>query len=145
MWKKINLLLIVAILTIFLSNSIVAGVKTIQNFTLTDYNGKKHSLADYKESQAIVVMFIATQCPVSNAYNSRMAKLYDDYHSKDITFLGINSNKQESVEEIKKHSKENGFEFPVLKDNNNVIADKFQASFTPEIYEVCRFKCRLSG
>ena len=108
--------------------------RKVENFTLEDYNGVKHSLADFKSSKAIVLMFIATQCPVSNAYNERMAKLYEDYKSKGVAFVGINSNKQESVEEIKKHSKENNFAFPVLKDWNNVIADKLEASVTPEIY-----------
>ena len=79
-------------------------------------------------------MFIATQCPVSNAYNDRMAALYDDYQPKGLAFVGINSNKQESVEEIKEHSQKHNFEFPVLKDWNNAIADRFEANVTPEIY-----------
>lgn len=106
----------------------------ISDFTLTDYNGNKHSLSDFKDSTAIVVMFIATQCPVSNAYNERMAALYKDYQPKGFAFIGINSNKQESVDEIKEHSQDHKFAFPVLKDWNNVIADKFVASVTPEIY-----------
>lgn len=110
--------------------------ESIESFSLNDYNGKKVSLNDYKDSKAIVIMFIATQCPVSNAYNERYVSLYNDYAKKGITILGINSNKQESVEEIKDHSKEHGFQFPVLKDVNNVIADKFGADHTPEIYVV---------
>ena len=96
--------------------------KKVENFTLEDCNGVKHSLTDYAKSKVIVLMFIATQCPVSNAYNQRMVDLYNDYSKKGVSFIGINSNKQESVEEIKNHAKEHGFEFPVLKDWNNVIA-----------------------
>jgi peroxiredoxin len=108
--------------------------KKVENFTLEDYNGVKHSLTDYTKSKVIVVMFIATQCPVSNAYNERMVDLYNDYSKKGVSFVAINSNKQESVDEIKNHAKEHGFEFPILKDWNNVIADRLQASVTPEIY-----------
>ena len=106
----------------------------VPNFTLEDYTGKEHSLHDYLKHKGIVVMFIATQCPISNAYNERMADLYKSYTPKGIVFLGINSNKQESIEEITEHSKKHGFEFPVLKDWKNVIADKFDAMVTPEIY-----------
>jgi peroxiredoxin len=53
----------------------------IADFTLADYNGKKHSLSHYKESKAIVIIFIATECPVSNDYNSRMEK-FKDYKEK---------------------------------------------------------------
>jgi peroxiredoxin len=106
----------------------------IENFTLKDYNDKKHSLTDYKESKAIVIMFIATECPVSNDYNSRMEKLYNVYKEKGIAFLGINSNKAESVNRIKEHAADNSLTFPILKDEKNIIADKFEASVTPEIY-----------
>ena len=112
----------------------VGDVTSVENFSLKDVNGKTHSLTDYSKSKAIVVMFIATQCPVSNDYNSRMAKLYESYKDKNITFLGINSNKAESVNEIKSHAGKNNLGFPVLKDEKNIIADKFAASFTPEIY-----------
>jgi peroxiredoxin len=108
--------------------------KKVENFTLEDYSGVKHSLTDYGKSKAIVLMFIATQCPVSNAYNARMVDLYNDYSKKGVSFVAINSNKQESVEEIKNHAKEHGFQFPVLKDWKNVFADSLQASVTPEIY-----------
>jgi peroxiredoxin len=107
---------------------------TAENFTLKDFKGKSHELSDYQESKAIVLMFIATQCPVSNAYNSRMVELSEDYQSKNIAFIGINSNKQESIQEIAEHTEKNGFGFPVLKDDNNIIADQFKAQVTPEIF-----------
>lgn len=105
-----------------------------ENFTLKDYNGKEHSLSDFSKSKAIVVMFIATKCPVSNDYNSRMAEVYKEYKDKNISFVGINSNKKEPVDEMRSHAKENKLEFIILKDKDNIIADKFKASVTPEIY-----------
>ena len=130
------------ILSLLIVTSVLAGEKKpevkldekVPNFTLKDYTGKEHSLYDYLNHKAIVVMFIATQCPVSNNYNERMVKLYKDYSRTGIAFLAINSNKQESIEEITEHSKNHEFEFPVLKDWKNVIADKFDAMVTPEIY-----------
>jgi len=105
-----------------------------ENFTLTDYEGKVHSLSDYTESKAIVIMFIATKCPVSNDYNSRMEEIFNEYKDKEVSFLGINSNKSEHVSEIENHAKDNGLTFTILKDEKNIIADKFEASYTPEIY-----------
>ncbi len=108
----------------------------VENFSLNDYNGKKVQLSDFKDSKAVVLMFISTQCPVSNAYNERMAALYNDYKDKKIAVVGINSNKAETPEEIKEHAAEHSFGFPILKDVNNVIADKLEANHTPEIYIV---------
>ena len=76
---------------------------------------------DFAENKAIVILFIATQCPISNDYNKRMAKIYDDYKDKSVAFVGINSNKQEDVEEIKEHAEENGLNFTILKDWKNYL------------------------
>jgi peroxiredoxin len=104
------------------------------DFSLKDYQGKSHSLSDYKDSKAVVVIYVATRCPVSNAYNQRMADLYKAFKDKGFAFLGINSNKMESVEEIKEHAQKNGLSFPILKDVDNVVADRYEASVTPEVY-----------
>ena len=126
-------LLSVAILPSHDFNNSIPGDK-FESFTLADYEGNIHSLSDYAESKAIVIMFIATKCPVSNDYNSRMEKVFNDYKDKEVFFLGINSNKAEDVSEIENHAKNNGLTFTILKDEKNIIADKFDASFTPEIY-----------
>jgi len=114
----------------------VAAGDTVSDFTLTDVGGTQHRLSQYRDSTAAVVMFIATQCPVSNDYNTRMVELARTYQPKGFQFLGINSNKQESVQEIVEHSLRNNFPFPVLKDHRNVIADRFGATHTPEVYVI---------
>ena len=129
---------IVIILTSVMFFSLAISVigqdkKKYESFSLYDYNKKLHSFEDFANINGIVVLFVATQCPVSNAYNSRMAELYNQFKD-DFSFVGINSNKQEDIEEIKTHANENNLDFVILKDSNNVIADIFEASFTPEIY-----------
>ena len=127
----------VLIIFIFLYSGLVNNtndVEKVKNFTLKDYLGNEHSLNDYNDSKAIVIIFIATRCPVSNAYNTRMEKLFEDYKDENFSFIGINSNKTEDIEEIKEHAKENNLTFTILKDEGNVIADMFEASHTPEAF-----------
>jgi peroxiredoxin len=112
-----------------------AGTKAPE-FSLNDVDGHSHALADFLKNKLTVVMFIATQCPVSNAYNTRMVKLDDDFGSRGVAFVGINSNKQEAIDEIRQHSKTNGFKFTVLKDPGNVVADTYGAQVTPEVYVI---------
>ena len=109
---------------------------TVASFSLPSYDGTAHALDQYRDSTAVVVMFIATRCPVSNDYNGRMARLANAYQPRGFQFLGINSNKQEPVEEIAEHAGENSFPFPVLKDERNVVADRFGATRTPEVYVI---------
>ena len=68
--------------------------KKLENFALEDVNGVKHTLTDYTKYKAVVLMFISTQCPVSNGYNTRMATLQNDYRTRASYFLGSIQTKQ---------------------------------------------------
>jgi peroxiredoxin len=104
------------------------------DFTLPDPSGKSHSLYDLKGKKAVAVIFVATKCPYSNAFNHIMAKLAQEYADKGVAFVGINANKSEPAEEVAQHASANGLGFLVLKDPNNVIADRLGASVTPEVF-----------
>lgn len=107
----------------------------IPNFQLPRAdNGKAESLYGDRKQKVTVVMFIATRCPVSNAYNERMRAIAQEYMAKGVRFVGINSNVIEPTQEVAEHAKQHGFPFPVLKDEGNKIADRFNAQFTPEIF-----------
>jgi len=107
---------------------------TIEDFTLTDVDNKERSLKSLAGKNGTVLLFIAVQCPVSNAYNDRMAKLAEDYKAKGIAVIGINSNVAEDAAAVKAHAEQNKLSFPILKDSGNKIADKLGASVTPEAY-----------
>ena len=106
----------------------------VADFKLPDADGREHTLASLKGSKGTVIIFIATKCPVSNAYNERMAKLAADYGAKGVNVVGINSNSTEPAAEVKSHAAEKGLTFAILKDPNNKIADRFNAQSTPEAY-----------
>jgi peroxiredoxin len=130
-WAALGLAMVLAATA---SASVAIGDK-LEPFKLKDAtSGKDVDLKEAGGSKANVLMFIATQCPVSNAYNERMAAVAKDYSDKGVSFFGINSNSTEPVDEIAAHARKHGFSFPVLKDSGNVQADFFGASHTPEIY-----------
>jgi peroxiredoxin len=103
-------------------------------FTLKDQTGKNLNLASLQGKKAVVLIFVSTECPVSNAYNDRMAALAKDYSGQAVAVVGINANKEETVQAIGEHASKHGFSFPVLKDEGNVQADHFGAQVTPEAY-----------
>ena len=107
------------------------------DFRLQTIDGKDFSLAEAAKShKAVVVMFIATKCPYSNAYNDRMRDLAAAYGKQGVLFVGINSNKTEPLAEVVAHAKEHGHVFPIMKDPDNKVADLYDARHTPEIYVV---------
>ena len=105
----------------------------IENFTLTDTNGKTRTLSEMKGKNGAVIIFVSAQCPVVKGYNDRMNQLTTDYKSRGITVIGVNSNATESLEWVKSHAAEN-FKFPVLIDKGGVLADKLGATVTPEAF-----------
>ncbi|MDQ3815258.1 MAG: redoxin domain-containing protein, partial [Armatimonadota bacterium] len=116
----------------------VAIDQPVAPFTLSNYDGTAVTVGDWgdKDNKATVVIFMSTRCPVSNGYNERMADLARTFSEKGVRFIGVNANKEESPEIIAEHAKQQGFSFPVLKDSDNAIADRFDAKVTPEAYVI---------
>ena len=146
---KKNLVLTLLAMTVLLGSALVAVSgrnvdgdipappaigSTIADFTLPDASGKEHSLTSLAGKNGSVLIFIAVQCPVSNAYNERMEKLAQDYKAKGINVIGINSNVAESADAVKAHAAEKHLSFMILKDAGNKVADRLGATVTPEAY-----------
>ena len=107
----------------------------VGEFTLTNLQGGP--VAYSPASGAItVVLFVSTVCPVSNEYGSRMIDLYSEFSPKGVKFLFVNSNRSEPPAEVEAHARRAGYMFPVYKDVDNVVADKFGAQYTPESFVI---------
>ncbi len=127
--------------TVFFALALAANAQglavgaTMENFSLSDTNGKTQSLADIKGKNGAVIIFVSSECPVVRGYNERMNQLTADYKAKGINVIGINSNSTETLTQIKTHA-EATYKFPVLLDKGNVLADKLGANVTPEVFYV---------
>jgi peroxiredoxin len=138
--NKLKIALCLAV-TLALAGAALAEAPAIgaaaPKFQLTTIDGKPFSLADAeKANKAVVLMFIATKCPYSNAYNDRLRQMAADYTKKGILFVGINSNNTEPEAEVKSHAQKNKWDFTIAKDPGNKVADLYDAKRTPEIYVV---------
>ncbi|HOJ59649.1 MAG TPA: redoxin domain-containing protein [bacterium] len=109
-------------------------------FELKDVNGKTHNLADLLGEKIIVLDFWNCQCPVSVGFESQLMGIAGKYEGKDVVFLAIDSNHNNSEELIKKYAEDKKLNYPVLKDVDNVIADRFGAERTPEVFVIGKDK-----
>lgn len=107
----------------------------VADFSLMQPDGSPAQFSRLK-GNVTLVMFISVQCPVSNAYDDRMNALYQDYESKGVKFVVINANRTEPAEAVQEHAREHNFQFTVYKDPNNVVANRFGATVTPETYVI---------
>lgn len=107
----------------------------VTDFNLADVKGNPVAYAALK-GDVTVVTFIATKCPISNDYNERMKAVYNDYAPKGVHFIFVNANSSEPAAEVAEHAEKNGFAFPVYKDPDNAVADRFGAQVTPESFVI---------
>src|SRR5262249_22711277 len=110
------------------------SARTVKPFTLQDQDGKPWSLADRKDSKAVVVLFMGTECPVNIQYLPALAGLHKDYSGKGVSFVAVNSNVHDTPARITAWATANKLPLPVLKDTGNVVADDFAARRTPEAF-----------
>ena len=106
----------------------------IEGFALDDYLGAVHSLSEWDEKRAIVVVFLGTECPLAKLYGQRLVEMAAKYEPLGVQFIGINSNRQDTLVEMAHYARVHNIEFPLLKDPDCRVADQFGATRTPEAY-----------
>lgn len=106
------------------------------DFTLTDLvGGTEITLSEVVADHCLtLVVWVGVECPYSNACNEDLVGLQRRYAEKGVALLALNSNESEAVDEVREHARSNGFTFPVMYDAGNVVADRFDAVFTPEVW-----------
>jgi peroxiredoxin len=106
----------------------------VADVATTDLSGKPHTLAEFKDKKAVVVVFVGTECPIANLYFPTLAEMQKRYANRGVQILAINSNDQDSLAEVVEHAKERNLPFPMLKDAGQQAADAFGARRTPEAF-----------
>ncbi|MEW6055739.1 MAG: redoxin domain-containing protein [Bdellovibrionota bacterium] len=85
---------------------------------------------------ATVVVFLSAKCPCSLGHENAVSSLHRKYSPQRIQFIGIHSNAREGLELATSHFSNSKLPFPVLRDQNTKLADKFGALKTPHVFVV---------
>jgi peroxiredoxin len=107
---------------------------TVSEFELPAVDGRTWSSDEAKDAKLLVVAFIGTECPLMQLYAPRLEKLAKDYGSRGVRFVAIDSNAQDTTEEVAAFVKKFDLTFPVLIDHGSRVADAFGAKRTPEVF-----------
>ena len=117
----------------FLDKKVVKIGETVPDFQLEDVSGKEHQLSDHRGS-IVMLHFWSATCPFVVRYDEELKKIAEDYKDRGVIVLGIDSNKSETLDQIKKVADERKVNYPVLIDSGNKIADQFGAITTPHVF-----------
>src|SRR5262245_11027309 len=106
----------------------------IADLILKDIHRRPRSFDGFKDKRAFVIVFLDTECPLANLYIPTLIDLYKQYADRGVQFLGINSNRQDTLIAVAAHAQERDVPFPILRDIEHKAADAFGAKRTPEAF-----------
>src|SRR5689334_21093394 len=67
------------------------------DFSLPAVDGKTYSLASFKDSKVLVVIFTCVHCPTAEIYEGRIKKIVSDYKDKGVAFAMIQPNNAKAL------------------------------------------------
>ena len=113
---------------------------TAPEFSLLNVvSGTATSLATFAGKQALLVMFICQHCPYVQHVKQELAKLGQDYASKNIGIVAISANDakkypDDAPGELKAMAVQEGFTFPLCYDESQAVAKAYTAACTPDFF-----------
>jgi peroxiredoxin len=110
------------------------------DFQLPDVvSGRTVTLADFRDKQGLLVMFICRHCPFVKHVESELARIGRDYAQKSLGIVAISSNAAEAYPEdspdsLREMACELGFNFPYCFDETQDVARAYDAACTPDFF-----------
>lgn len=98
----------------------------------TRADGTPDPLANLKGKRAVVLLFIARDCPISNAYAPEINRLCAQYAPQKIAFYMVYPDPDTTLADAQKHAREYGYASPVLLDPGHRLTRRAGATVTPE-------------
>ena len=126
--RAIALALILAIPS-FISG---CGKGTSSALTVFDLSGHRVDPFDAADAKAIVFIFVATECPISNRYAPEIRRLSEKFARSGVKFWLVYPDPDISPDAIRKHLKEFNLSPDAVRDPQHDLVKLSQVRVTPE-------------
>jgi peroxiredoxin len=101
-------------------------------------DGKRHSLADLKDKDVVVVVFTCNSCPIAVDYEDRIVAFAKKHAAPEgkvgLVAINVNTVAEDRLPEMTKRAQKKGFPFPYVYDETQQIARDYGANYTPEFF-----------
>jgi peroxiredoxin len=110
------------------------------DFQLPDVvSGKTVTPAEFRDKDALLVMFICRHCPFVKHVQTELARIGIDYARQSLGILAISSNDAQAFpddapDSLREMALELGFTFPYCFDETQSVARAYDAACTPDFY-----------
>lgn len=95
-------------------------------------DGRSHQPFTRREGKAVVVLFLGSVCPISNALAPEISRIFAEYCERGVAVYGTYPDPSLSAADARKHADSFGFRFPILLDPEQRLVRKAGATVTPE-------------
>lgn len=137
-----SLKFILLIFAFVIINTAFAPQKQLVNdFSLMNIDGKKVSLANYKNAKGFIIVFTCNHCPFAKLYPPRLNELNNRYEPLGVPLIAISSTDTMMYEEdtypnMFTKARNEKFNFPYLFDEMQTVAKNFKAQKTPHAFVI---------
>jgi thiol-disulfide isomerase/thioredoxin len=97
----------------------------------TDLVSKSFDPFRAARGKVVVLLFVRTDCPISNRYAPTIQQLSAQNRDKAAFFL-VYPSKKETADSIRKHEREFGYTLAALRDPQHILVKQSHAQITPE-------------
>jgi peroxiredoxin len=102
---------------------------------LPGVDGKKHSLADLKDKDVVVVVFTCCSCPAAEDYEDRISAFARKHADKvAVVAISVNTGDEDGMDQMKERAEKKKYPFPYLHDESQKIGRAYGAEYTPEFF-----------
>ncbi len=118
---------------LFLSLGVLAISGPAQNTNkgVADLNGRAVDPIRRTDGKVVVLLFVRTDCPVSNRYAPAIQEMSARYRTRTAFYL-VYPIKSETAEQIRKHLSDFGYHLAALRDPELALVQRSQVHITPE-------------
>ena len=117
------------------NNVLAIGDKAPEWENLPGVDGQAHSLKDYDQAKAVVVVFTCNHCPVAKMYEERLIEFARKYEKTvQVVAISVSRNGADGLERMKARASDKGFPFPYLCDETQKSGRSYGAMVTPHFF-----------
>jgi len=117
---------------LMLGLQVIGSSLALQAATGTDLAGTPVDPLRSAGGKPVVLVFLRTDCPVSNRYAPTIQQISSRYAGQ-VSFWLVYPDKAESAATIQKHLQEYGYKVPALRDTRHALVKQGQVQITPEV------------
>jgi len=109
-----------------------SGPPVVEPLSVLDVEGQAVRPLESPAAKAVVLVFVRTDCPISNRYAPEVRRLHERFADRGVDFWTVYTDPNESADTIRKHVREYGYPGRAVRDPGHALVKAAAARVTPE-------------